>query len=172
MDEPEFDLESRRELYRAIRHAPGVHVRELERRLDYAKGTVQYHLRWLADHDLVEVHTDGEFSRYYPAHELDDDEKATVSALRRTYSREVIAHLAADGPLTTTDLADRIAKSRSTVSWHLSRLHDAGLVEKRRDGRRVEYALVDRDRVLELYAVYEESFTDRLLDNVLDVWNA
>ncbi|MFB6107832.1 MAG: winged helix-turn-helix transcriptional regulator [Haloplanus sp.] len=172
MDDTELDLESRREIYQAIDHAPGVHFRALLRRLDYAKGTVQYHLRWLESHGLVESETDGEFTRYYPAHELEPDDKARLSALRRTYSREIIAHLVADGPLTTTDLAERIDKSRSTISWHLSRLHDAGFVEKRRDGRRVEYGLVDEERLLKLYATYKESFTDRLLDNVLDVWNA
>ncbi|MFB6172351.1 MAG: winged helix-turn-helix transcriptional regulator [Haloarculaceae archaeon] len=172
MADPQFDLESRREIYQAIDRAPGVHFRALQRQLDYAKGTVQYHLRWLRSHDLVEAEQDGEFTRYYPAHELDAADKTTLSELRRSYSREIIAHLAADGPLTTTDLAGRVEKSRSTVSWHLSRLHDAGVVEKRRDGRRVEYALVDQERVLKLYATYEESFTDRLLDNVLDVWNA
>ncbi|MFB6080139.1 MAG: winged helix-turn-helix transcriptional regulator [Haloferacaceae archaeon] len=172
MNDPEFDLESRREIYHAINHAPGVHVRALLRRLDYAKGTIQYHLRWLVARGLVEAERDGEYTRYYPAHELEPADKKTLSVLRRTYSREIIANLAADEPLTTTELAERVDKSRSTVSWHLSRLHDADLVEKRRDGRRVEYALVDRDRLLKLYATYKESFTDRLLDNVLDVWNA
>lgn len=172
MDDPELTLESRRDIYRAIDGAPGVHVRELQRRLDYAKGTVQYHLRWLTDHDLVESETDGEYTRYYPARELAPEDKRTLSALRRRYSREVLAHLAADGPLTTTDLAERVGKSQSTVSWHLSRLLDAGVVAKRRDGRRVEYALSDRERLLELYATYEESFADRLLDNVVDIWNA
>lgn len=172
MDDPEFDLESRREIFQAINDAPGIHVRALLRRLEYAKGTVQYHLRWLHAHDLVESERDGEFTRYYPAHELDPLDKRTLSELRRSYSREIIAHLVTDGPLTTTELAERVGKSRSTVSWHLSRLHDAGLVAKRREGRRVEYALVDEERVLKLYAIYKEGFTDRLLDNVLDVWNA
>ncbi|MFB6183315.1 MAG: winged helix-turn-helix transcriptional regulator [Haloarculaceae archaeon] len=172
MDEMELDLESRRNIFQVVDDTPGIHFREILRRLDYAKGTVQYHLRWLASHDLVETDRDGEYTRYYPARQLDSEDKEALSALRRTYSREVVAHLVADGPLTTTELAERIDKSRSTVSWHLSRLHDADIVEKRRDGRRVEYALVDRERLMKLYATYKESFTDRVLDNVLDVWNA
>jgi len=171
MDDPQFELESRRDIYRAIDTSPGVHFRELLRRLDYAQGTVQYHLRWLADHDLVESEADGDYTRYYPAKEFAPEDKATLSALRRTYSRELIAHLAAAGPLTTSELAERVEKSGSTVSWHLSHLHDVDLVEKHREGRRVEYALSDRDRVLKLYATYEESFTDRVLDNVLDIWS-
>ncbi|MFB6121611.1 MAG: winged helix-turn-helix transcriptional regulator [Halobacteriaceae archaeon] len=172
MPETDLQLESRRDIYQEVRRAPGTHFRGLLRELDYAKGTVQYHLRWLVARGLVESESDGEYTRYYPAREFEPADKATLSALRRTYSREVLAHLAADGPLTTTDLAERLGKSASTVSWHLSRLHDAGLVAKRRDGRSVEYTLADRERVATLYATYEESFTDRLLDNLVDVWNA
>lgn len=172
MTTPELELESRREIYRTIHDAPGIHVRALQRDLEYAKGTIQYHLRWLESHDLVESEADGDLTRYYPARTLDQTEKTTLSALRRQYSRQIIAHLAADGPLTTSDLADRIEKSASTVSWHLSRLHEAGLVEKRRDGRFVNYDLADREHVLRLYATYEESFADRMLDNVLEIWNA
>ncbi|MFB6169881.1 MAG: winged helix-turn-helix transcriptional regulator [Haloarculaceae archaeon] len=172
MDDADLDLDSRREIYQEIADAPGVHFRELLRRLDYAKGTVQYHLRWLVDRDLVEAETDGEYTRYYPAHELAPEDKETLSVLRRSYSRELLAHLVAAGPLTTTELAARVDRSQSTVSWHLSRLHEVGFVEKHRDGRRVEYALTDRDRLLKLYTTYSESFTDRLLDNVVDVWNA
>jgi len=172
MDEPELELESRQAIYRAISDAPGSHLRALHRQLDYAKGTVQYHLQWLIDHELVEAESDGEYTRYYPAHAFAADDKRILSELRRSYSRTIIAHLAADGPLTTSELAERVGRSRSTVSWHLSRLHEAGMVEKRREGRHVRYGLVDRDRLLTLYVAYEGSFTDRLLDNVLDLWNA
>ena len=165
MDDPELTLESRRDIYRAIDGAPGVHVRELQRRLDYAKGTVQYHLRWLADHDLVESETDGEYTRYYPARELAPEDKRTLSALRRRYSREVLAHLAADGPLTTTDLAERVGKSQSTVSWHLSRLLDAGVVAKRRDERgRVTLVLENPDETAALLGTVDPSLPDRMVD--------
>lgn len=164
-------LQSRRELYRAIEAAPGSHGRALLERLDYAKGTLQYHLDWLEREGLVEAHDDGKFTRYYPAGEFDEPDRAMLGALRRTYGRRIIAHLAADGPLTTTELADRLEKAPSTVSWHLSRLDEVGLVEKDRRGRTVQYSLAEPRRARRLYTRYRGSFTDRLVDRLLDLWD-
>ncbi|MHB9287075.1 winged helix-turn-helix transcriptional regulator [Halobacteriales archaeon Cl-PHB] len=170
MEEP--DLESRRAIYAAVDETPGVHFRALLERLEYAQGTLQYHLRTLADEGLVEVADDGQYTRYYPAGEFDDADQVVMNALRRTYSRRIIAHLLAGGPLTTSELSDRIEKAPSTVSWHLSKLHEAGLVEKERAGQSVEYALVEPARARRLYTVHRPSFTDSLVDRLLGLWDA
>ncbi|WP_423745429.1 metalloregulator ArsR/SmtB family transcription factor (plasmid) [Haladaptatus sp. SPP-AMP-3] len=169
MDEPE--LESRRVIFGEIRETPGIHFRELLRRHEYAQGTIQYHLRWLEDEGLVESSDDGNFTRYYPAHSFEAADKSTMNALRRTYSRRIIALLASEERLSTAALSERVGKSRSTVSWHLSRLHEEEIVEKERDGRTVLYSLRDPEQVMRLYATYQASFRDRLLDKVLDLWD-
>lgn len=170
MNEPE--LESRRRIYRIVDENPGIHFRALLDRLDYAQGTLQYHLRKLQTDGLVEASDDGRYTRYYAAGGLDEADQTVMNALRREYSRRILAHLVADGPLTTTALAERIDKSRSTVSWHLSKLADAGLVTKERDGRSVHYALADPDQVVYLYTVHHRSFTDRVVDRLLGIWDA
>lgn len=169
-EDDSLELESRREIYQAVRDTPGIHFRELLRDTEYAQGTLQYHLRWLVDEALLERSEDGEFTRYYPSKKFEPADKAVMDALRREYSRRIIAHLATAGPLSTSELADRLEKSASTTSWHLSRLTGAGVVAKERDGRSVLYSLTDRSRVMRLYTVYQKSFTDRLLDNLLGLW--
>lgn len=170
--EPEIELESRRAIYQWVADNPGVHFRALLDELGYAQGTLQYHLRWLAEEGLVDVSDDGKFTRYYPAAEFDETDRLVMNALRREYSRRILAHLLADGPLSTSDLAERLEKANSTVSWHLSNLADAGLVSKERDGRRVVYSVVDPDRVSRLYAVHRRSFTDRVVDRLLGLWES
>jgi predicted transcriptional regulator len=170
MSEP--DLPSRRAIYQTIRDVPGIHFRALVDEVAYVEGTVQYHLRQLADEGLIEESDDGKFTRYYPADEFDDLDRAVMNALRREYARRIVARLAADGPHTTTELADALGKSASTVSWHLSKLADADLVEKRRDGRRVEYDLTDPDRVRYLYTIHRKSFTDRVVDRLFDLFDS
>jgi len=172
MSDPDLELASRRAIYQQIADSPGVHFRGLLETLEYAQGTLQYHLQWLADEGLVEVSDDGKYTRYYPATEFDETDQAVMNALRREYSRRVLAHLLADGPLSTTDLSDRIEKAQSTVSWHLSKLTAAGLVTKERAGRSVVYDVSDPDRVRYLYTIHRRSFTDRVVDRILGLWDS
>jgi predicted transcriptional regulator len=172
MSDTDLELASRRAIYQRVAAEPGIHFRALLADLDYAQGTLQYHLRWLADESLIEESDDGKYTRYYPAAEFDEDDQTVMNALRRKYSRRVLAHLLTDGPLSTSELSDRLDKADSTISWHLSKLADAGLVTKERDGRRVIYEVTDPDRVATLYTVHRGSFTDRVVDRLLGLWDS
>jgi len=171
-DAAELELESRRAIYKAVESTPGIHFRALLDELDYAQGTLQYHLRWLADADLVAVSEDGKYTRYYPEGSFDEGDRAVMNALRRQCARRILGYLVTDGPLTTSELSDRIGKAASTVSFHLSQLEDADLVTSERDGRAVRYEVTDPERVSRLYALYHRSFADRLVDRLFDLWDA
>lgn len=171
MPGPDLELESKREIYQRVLDAPGTHFRALFDDLEYAKGTLQYHLHELASDDLIEISDDGQYTRYYPAADFTDADQTVMNALRREYSRRILAQLLAEDGLSTTELSDRLDKSQSTVSWHLSNLTDAGLLEKTRDGRSVIYRVTDPDRVRYLYTVYQQSFTDRVVDRLLGLWD-
>lgn len=166
-----LDLESRRTIFQTVSDNPGIHFRDLLERLEYAQGTLQYHLRELEKADLLEPEDDGKFTRYYAAGEFDETDRTVINALRREYARRIIAHLAAEGPQTTSGLADRLERSPSTISWHLSKLDDAGLVERDREGRSVYYELTDPDRVTYLYTIYRKSLKDRVVDRLFDLWD-
>ncbi|WP_254524747.1 winged helix-turn-helix transcriptional regulator [Natrinema caseinilyticum] len=170
--EAELELRSRRTIYQHVRANPGIHFRALLDELEYAQGTLQYHLRWLTDRGLLEESDDGKYTRYYPAEEFDEADQAVMNALRREYARRIVAHLAVEGALSTAELSERLDRSPSTVSWHLSKLEDADLVTKERRGRSVEYQLRDPERVQYLYAVHRRTFTDRVVDRLFELWDS
>ena len=172
MEESELELESRRRIYRHVAESPGTHFRSLVEELDYAKGTVQYHLEWLVKNGIVERSEDGKYTRYYPAESFDEGDTEVMNALRSEYTRRIVGHLASEGPLTTSELTDRLDKSGSTVSWHLSNLQENGVVEKTREGREVKYELTEPERVKYLYTVHRKSFADRVVDRLLDLWES
>ncbi|MEU2031251.1 ArsR/SmtB family transcription factor [Nocardia amamiensis] len=63
-------------------------------------------------------------------------------ALADPSRRGVLAALAAGGPATATDLADRLPITRQAIAKHLALLADAGLVTAEpREGRRIRYRL-------------------------------
>jgi DNA-binding transcriptional ArsR family regulator len=57
---------------------------------------------------------------------------------------ELIAHIAARGPICTCHLQEALACSQPAVSKHLAILRSAGLITARREGRWV-YHTVDRE---------------------------
>src|SRR6056297_3760871 len=79
MSESDLELASRRAIYQQIADTPGIHFRALLKDLDYAQGTLQYHLRWLADEGLLDVSDDGKYTRYYPAETFDDVDRTAMN---------------------------------------------------------------------------------------------
>ena len=63
-------------------------------------------------------------------------------ALADPSRRNILAALAADGPATATDLADRLPITRQAIAKHLALLSEAGLViAEPGERRRVRYRL-------------------------------
>ena len=64
------------------------------------------------------------------------------SALADPSRRAILAALAAEGPATATDLADRLPITRQAIAKHMALLSDAGLVTPEPgERRRVRYRL-------------------------------
>ncbi|WP_446225289.1 ArsR/SmtB family transcription factor [Nocardia sp. IBHARD005] len=74
--------------------------------------------------------------------ELEATAERVFVALADPSRRAVLATLAADGPATATDLADRLPITRQAIAKHLALLADAGLViAEPGERRRVRYRL-------------------------------
>ena len=69
-------------------------------------------------------------------------ERSRRRSLRRLADptrRFVVRCLAEGGTVTATELAERAPVTRQAVTKHLAALHDAGLVERAKDGREMRY---------------------------------
>ncbi|MEV0247482.1 metalloregulator ArsR/SmtB family transcription factor [Nocardia sp. NPDC050712] len=74
--------------------------------------------------------------------ELEATAERVFVALADPSRRAVLATLAADGPATATDLADRLPITRQAITKHLGLLSDAGLViAEPGERRRIRYRL-------------------------------
>jgi DNA-binding transcriptional ArsR family regulator len=66
---------------------------------------------------------------------MSGDVDSVFAALSDPTRREVIRRLSEEGPVTATELADRIPVSRQAIAKHLSSLEEAGLVASTVEGR-------------------------------------
>lgn len=153
---------------------PGLHFNELTRRLDLAPGQVQYHLKKLTRQDrVVEDHRYGQ-THYYPPG-FDEWERGALALFRRETARDILLYLLEHGPTEPATVAEALDIARSTLEWHLDRLTEQHLVEKRRDARNrvtlVPARPTDTATLLrEISPTLPERMVDRftrLLDNLL-----
>lgn len=163
-----FDLPAREELFEHVATNPGVHFSQLKRDLDMETGLLQHHLRELERRDALESETHQGKRRVFVARELDDEERAILAALRYETTRHILLTLLETGAARNGELAEAVGVTSATVSWHLSNLLEAGVVERVSDGRTTRYRMRNEDLTVRLLVRYRESFVDRAVDRLVD----
>ena len=126
--------ETRARIHESVREEPGVHLSAVAGATDAPLSTVRHHLDVLADEGLVYDADLRGRRRYFPAAETDP---ALQAALADEATAAVVEALDRLGPASVGDLAEAVDRDRSTLSHHLDRLEDDGVVERERDGRAV-----------------------------------
>lgn len=121
-------------MYDHIESVPGTYLSEISEATDVPLATVRYHLKVLRREGVVARTEIRGRQRYFPAGE---DVSALDAALADEAPAAVLRALADHGPDSVSGLADTLERDPSTVSHHLDRLEDAGLVEREREGQAV-----------------------------------
>ncbi|RAW44505.1 ArsR family transcriptional regulator [Halorubrum sp. 48-1-W] len=145
-----------------VRETPGVHFNRVSRELDIATGQAQYHLRRLVRDDEIAVERVAGRAHYFDP-SFDPWERRAIAFLRRETARGILLRLHAEGPTRPATLTADLELARSTISWHVSNLVDAGIVEKSVD-RPMTVALARPERTAELLDVVSPSLPDRIVD--------
>jgi DNA-binding transcriptional ArsR family regulator len=154
-------------LLKLIDAAPGVRYRELLRRTGLVNGVLTYHLSALEKASVIKVDRQSRITRYYPVN-VPDHESQVLGFVRHEPAREIISFILQQDMCTFNELVDHVKKAPSTVSSHLKRLKDAGLVSVRY-GEYQLYSLSNRDLVADVLAKYRASFADRVVDNYVEM---
>jgi len=166
-----LELENRRRAYELVAVSPGLHMREIARRLDVDVRTAEYHLRQLEKHGLATGMEEGGFRRFFPrtadgrkTEVVDARDKPLLGTLRRRVPLYVSLVLLTRDGATHGEPAQEAGVSPSTLSYHLERMERAGLLA-RRDGR---YVLREPERIARL--LYAHRPTQDLIDRFVDLW--
>jgi len=165
-------LGARNKIYRTINKNPGLHFRELQRRTKIATGSLQYHIDFLMKRHLIKSEKRGKFVRYYSTRgpQLGDQEQ-TIGLLRQPSLRKIILFLLSKKRANNEKIAAAVDLSPSTVSWHMLKLVQGGIVEKRRVGRKTFFYILDADTIADLLRTYKKSFLDEMVDSFVEIWD-
>lgn len=164
MDDP-LQLENRKRIYECVRGNPGLHFREIQRRVSMPIGVLDYHLNYLVQRGLVTVTKQEGFSRYYPGGQIGVDKMRLLSCLRQEIPRGIILYLLRNPGATHGRLLENFAISGGTLSYHIKKLVTRGVVSVEKKGRESHLSVADPDGVADLLILYRRTFFDRLVDD-------
>lgn len=155
-----------------VRDYPGVHAREVERRLHLSSKLAQYHLAALEQDGLLEQVVEKGYLRYLPRATRPRwraPDIAFLCLMRRPVAFRITLLLLARGEATPSGLARDLRLAKPSTTYHLHQLEEAGLLEVEQRGRERWVALADPDRVRGLLADFTPLPDD--LDPFAQVWS-
>jgi predicted transcriptional regulator len=129
-------------LFNAIRSAPGISFVELLEETKISRGALTYHLalmRFSGKIVLLESH--GTTSYFENSDRYNPGEKEVLKYLRQETDRTILFSLARTPLLSRRDFERIHGVSGPTVTWHMKRLIDDGLLNLQKDGRFSRYTL-------------------------------
>lgn len=131
--------QGRERLHSLIQKNPGISSSKLKKETGLGWGTIVYHLAVMEREGLVASRIEGRHRRFFVADEVAPSERASLAVLANERTHECYTRLIDAPGLATGELAHQIGVSTPGAVWHLKRLEENGLVERKRDGRYVRY---------------------------------
>ncbi len=114
-----------------IENFPGIHLRELRRHLDCAMGALQYHLSNMEDAGLVVSHRMGNTRHLFISGFTSEKRNLELAALIRNPTvASIVEKCLTNSEITQAELSRILSLDKSLVSYYVSSLLDADIIQK------------------------------------------
>jgi len=137
-------------ILKIIKDNPGIRYRELLRSLGTVNGILSYHLYMLENEEAIRVEKQGGMTRYYP-NSIDKREARIIGMLRIPMVRRIIDFMLVNDGCSLEDIALHVNRSKSTISWHMKRLAEEGIITKYNN----LYYIKDKDVITKVLSKYK-----------------
>jgi len=165
-----LQIDSRRKIFLFIKKNPGLHEREISRQMNIPLGTLDYHLHFLEKRDLIKTRSDGHYTRYFISGEISLQAEILLKILRQKTPRKILVFLLESKHAFHRDIQNHLGLAASTVSFHLNKMVELGVIKKVVIGRESIFSVISPDKVIDLLITYKKSFIDSAVDNFVDTW--
>lgn len=154
----------RDKLLRYINGNPGIRYRELLRLSNLTNGALAYHLALLEKSDRIQVdrNENKKMTRYY-SNNIPIQETNIIGYTRQDATRQIVLFVLENDLCTFDEVVEHTKKAPSTISWHLKRLKEAGIISVQH-GQYHLYHVTDREMVAEVLRKYKQRFIDKVVD--------
>jgi predicted transcriptional regulator len=154
-------------LLKSINESPGIRYRELLRSTGLSNGVLTYHLKILEEMRRINTIRQKKATRYYSI-TIPTEELHIIAHLRIRIERAIIIFILEHDLCTFDEIVEYSKKAPSTISWYLRRLSEDGIISIHY-GEYQLYTIIDRKLVNQILYKYNETFTDKLVNNFIDI---
>lgn len=132
----------RHTIYSLIQSRPGISFSELLQETGISRGALSYHLTLMrVSGKIILLKDHGTISYFENSGKYGDGEQKVIKYLRQDMDKKILLTLARNPLMSRTDFERILGVSGPTVSWHMKRLIEDGILNVRKDGRFSRYAL-------------------------------
>lgn len=161
--------DTKRDILEHIYKTPGIRYKELLRLTRLKNGVLSYHLTILEKLNKIRIDRhNNRVTRYYIVN-ISKEDSDIIGCFRNRVTRKIAIFILQHDSCIFNEIVDHINKAPSTVSWHLKRLRDAGIISIISGERHQLYRIVDREVVANILYKYKESFVDKVVDNYTEM---
>ena len=161
---------TREKILQYINKYPGNHFRAIQRDLNLSPGVLQYHISVLKKQgEIVELPING-FNCYFPKSMYNKQILTLFGHLRNKTRKKIIAALANKPSMTLNELRDVLKLSNSTLFYHLALLVKDSIVLREEVKNEIRYKLSNLDLVKSTLIDYKYSFIDKILRDLISLW--
>jgi predicted transcriptional regulator len=155
-----------------VNEIPGIRYRELLRMTGLSNGVLTYHLRFLDNTGKIRVNRiNNRVTRYF-SYDVSPHESSIIGLLRQETTRKIIMYILENGTCGFNDIIIHTRKVPSTISWHMGRLKAANIINIRKQNESKSYEIgMDKIILQDLLSKYKSSFTEKIVDNYVDMIN-
>ena len=166
--------EVQNKLIRFINTQPGIRYRELLRLSSLSNGVLTYHIanleksgRIIADRSI-----NNKITRYYP-NNIPVEETDVIGHIRNNAARQIILFILEHDSCTSNEIIEYTKKAPSTISWHLKRLKDSGIISvfyNHTSRCQQLYKIRDFESITSVLSKYKQSFaSDAIVNNYTEI---
>jgi len=158
-------------VYDYIKNHPGSHLRKISKELDMTPSDTQYWCNRLENTALVRARRLGLYKTYYPASILGERHENILAILQQKTPRNIVLFLMENSGASQKDIAQYTGFAAATISWHMLRLIEFGLVYSTKKGKFVKYYIRgDIADLVILLKSYYPSIWDKLSDRLSELF--
>jgi predicted transcriptional regulator len=173
-----LELGVRKEIYDLVEKFPGLHMREIQRKLKLTISVVEYHLNYLEISELLTSIEDENYRRYFIADEkmiefwlkLGYNDKKVLGLLRQKIPLNIVLFLLKNRSAQHGELSKALEITPSKLSFHLNKLKKYNIIRKleREEGK--GYGVVDEMKIVRLLITNEPP--KDMLDELSELWDS